>query len=96
MMSNIVPIHRNSKDKQNLHIISASVAANKCIRELVKRGFTVLAIEILGNPVVTIQHCPQCDDLGGFCHKRSNGFEGTAREYIADLLGCTVVWDQHP
>ena len=91
----VVPFKTQQHDQQNFNIITSSVAANKCIQYLVRKGYTVLSVKIEGaKPEIKIQHSYRCRHLKSVVMTRRNGRYGKENVHIATILNCKVRWTE--
>lgn len=94
-MSTCLSTNEKKRDQQNFNMISQSVASNKCIRDLISKGITVLSIKIeSGCPEIWVQNSKTCNSLNGVQTVRRNGPNGREIEKVAPIHECRVKWTE--
>ena len=90
---NTQPTHHRKLNVQNAHIMAGALDAELAIDRLVALGFTVLRVEIEGlRPVIWIQACRRCRELGGAWYRRESSSAGVEFTWQAALCGCQIRW----
>jgi len=78
---------------QDAHVLASLDQALRTSRDLVKRGLTLLKVEVQDrNPVIWVQATGACKQLRAITMVRRHGEGGMERVQAANFEGCQVQW----
>lgn len=85
--------NREARNQQNEHIIASGHIVRACVAWLIAHGYTVLGYAVENRrPVVTIQHSPLCEQLGGAQSVQRPHAGAMESVMVAVVQGCQVQW----